>query len=188
MTKLEWFKKNGFDKEGNTWCIFGEDTYSIKNHLKELGCKFSPLLLWHSSQPLDLPVGYGVFELSIQQIATWDEKENNMIYFEKAKEIVNRKFKEAEGPSLSEYIGNIGDRLRDQTAIYKSTRGFSGKYGWTNIHTFEINNNILVWFTSISLDNLERGQAVLLTGSIKKHETFREVKTTHLTRCRVKPI
>lgn len=30
--------------DGLTWCVFGDDTYAIKEQLKELGCKFSPLL------------------------------------------------------------------------------------------------------------------------------------------------
>ena len=43
ITKELWLEKNGFGADGLTWCIFGEDTYAIKEQLKELGCKFSPL-------------------------------------------------------------------------------------------------------------------------------------------------
>lgn len=183
MTKELWMEKNGFGADGLTWCIFGEDTYSIKEQLKELGCKFSPLLKWHSPQPLDLPVGYGMFSISFDEIGQWDIINEAVCYFEKSQELVERKFREAEGPSLSEYVGTPGERLRNVTAIYKSTRGFSGKFGWTNIHTFQIGENVLVWFTSVDLD-FEKGQAVDLTGTIKKHEEFRGVKTTQLSRCK----
>lgn len=44
MTKELWLEKNGFGADGLTWCVFGDDTYAIKEQLKELGCKFSPLL------------------------------------------------------------------------------------------------------------------------------------------------
>lgn len=187
LTKVEWLEKNGFNKDELTYCIYGEDTYSIKETLKEWGCKFSPLLKWHSPQPLNLPVGYGMFSISFDTIAAWDDTESTACYLEKSKEIIDRKFKEAEGPSLSEYIGTEGERLRGLTAIYKSTRGFSGNFGWTNIHTFQIGENILVWFTQKDL-NFERGTTIDLTGTVKKHEEFRGVKTTQLSRCIIKEI
>ena len=187
MTKELWLEKNGFSVDGLTWCVFDEDTYAIKQQLKELGCKFSPLLKWHSPKALDLPEGYGMFPISFDEIGQWDLINETVCYFEKSKELIERKFREAEGPSLSEYVGTPGERLRNITAIYKSSRGFSGKFGWTNIHTFQMGENVLVWFTSIDLD-FEKGQAVDLTGTIKKHEEFRGVKTTQLSRCIIKTI
>lgn len=187
MTKELWLNKNGFSAEGLTWCVFGEDTYAIKEHLKELGCKFSPLLKWHSPKTLELPEGYGMFSLSFDEIGQWDSINEEVYYFEKAKELIERKFKEAEGPSLSEYIGTPGERLRNITAIYKSTRGFNGTYGWTNIHTFQVENDILVWMTAKELE-LEKGCSINLTGTIKSHKEYMGVKQTHLSRCIIKPI
>lgn len=187
MLKELWLEKNGFSAEGLTYCVFGEDTYSIKEWLKEQGCKFHPYLKWHCDRPLDLPAGYGMISFSFDEICVWDEDAGQAWYLEKSKEVIERRIKEAEGPSLSEYVGEIGERLRNLTAIFKSTRGFSGKYGWTNIHTFQIGEDVLVWFTTKDLD-LERGQIVDLTGTIKKHEEFREVKTTQLSRCIIKAV
>lgn len=187
LTKVEWLAKNGFGADELTWCIFGEETYSIKEELKEMGCKFSPLLKWHSSKPLDLPAGYGMFSLSLAELGQWDDLTSSVCYFENAQELVERKFREVEGPSLSNFVGEVGERLRDLTATYKSRRGFSGMYGWTNIYTFQINEDILVWFTTVELE-LEKGQTVNLSGTVKKHEVFRGTNTTQLSRCRVKPI
>lgn len=187
MDKELWLEKNGFSADGFTYCIFGDDTYSIKEHLKELGCKFSPLLKWHSSQPLDLPAGYGVICFSFDEILQWDEAAQNAYFYESSKEKIEKRFKQAEGPSLSEYVGEVGERLRNLTAIFKSTRGFAGNYGWTNIHTFQVGENILVWFTAKDLE-LERGQVVDLTGTIVKHEEFRGIKTTKINRCIVKAV
>ena len=89
--------------------------------------------------------------------------------------------------SLSEYMGVEGERLRNLTATVKSTRGFMGKYGWTNLYTFQIGENILSWFTSTEQE-LEDGQVVILTGTVKKHEDYRGVKTTQLSRCIVKAL
>jgi hypothetical protein len=187
MTKEQWFEKNGFSKDGFTYSIFGDDTYSIKGWLKEQGCKFSPLLKWHSPEPIDMPVGYGMICFSFDELYKWDESNRNAYFYENAEVIVDRRFKEAEGPSLSEYVGEVGQRLRNLTAIFKSTRGFQSGFGWTNIHTFQIGEDVLVWFTQKDLE-LEKGQAVDLTGTIKKHEEFRGVKTTQLSRCIVKGV
>lgn len=187
VSKALWLEKNGFSEDGLTYCVFGDDTYSIKEWLKEQGCKFHPLLKWHSPVPLDLPEGYGIISFSFEDLCEWNESQQNAFFYESAKEKVDRAFKEAEGPSLSEYVGEVGERLRNLTAIFKSGRGFSGKYGWTNIYTFQVGEDVLVWFTAKDLD-LEKGQAVDLTGTVKKHEEFRGVKTTQLSRCIVKEV
>ncbi len=187
MTKELWLEKNGFGADGFTWCIFGEDTYAIKEQLKELGCKFSPLLKWHSPKALDLPEGYGMFPISFDEIGQWDLINETVCYFEKSKELIERKFREAEGPSLSEYVGTPGERLRNITAIYKSSRGFSGKFGWTNIHTFQMGENILIWMTSKELE-LEKGSPINLTGTIKSHQEYMGIKQTYLSRCIIEKI
>lgn len=187
LTKEEWLELNGFDVNGLTFCVFGDDTYSIKGWLKEQGCKFNPILKWHSPCALDIPAGYGMISFSFDEILEWDENAGTAVYKEKAPELVDRRFKEAEGPSLSEFVGQVGERLRNITAIYKSTRGFAGGYGWTNIHTFQTGENILVWFTAKDL-NFEKGQVVDLTGTVKSHEDFRGVKTTKLNRCIIKRV
>ena len=168
LTKEKWLEKYGFSPEGLTYVIYGDDTYAIKDWLKEQGCKFNPTLKWHSPHPISLPDGYGFFK-------------------DDANKLVDKKIALAQGPSLSEYVGEVGERLRNLTAIYKSTRGFMGNYGWTNIHTFQCGEDILVWFTSAEC-SLERGTVVDLTGTVKKHEEFRGVKTTQLSRCKIKEV
>ena len=187
LTKEEWLEVNGFGADGRTFCVFGDDTYGIKDWLKEQGCKFNPILKWHSPEPLDIPVGYGMIGFDFDEILEWDEAEGTANYLEKAPELIDRRFREAEGPSFSEYVGQIGERLRHITAVYKSTRGFAGKYGWTNIHTFQVNDDVLVWFTACEVD-LEKGSIVDLSATVKKHEEFRGVKTTQLSRCIVKEV
>ena len=187
MTKEIWLEKHGFSAEGFTYCVIGDNTYSIKDFLKENGYKFDPTLKWHGPAPLDLPVGYGHLTLAFDDICEWDSKLGEACYFEKTKAIVDKAFKEAAGPSLSEFVGEVGQRLRNKTAIYVSTRGFAGMYGWTNIHTFQIGEDVLVWFTACEVE-AEVGAPVILSGTVKKHEEFRGVKTTQLSRCIVKEV
>lgn len=187
ITKDLWLQKNGFNAEGKTYVIFGDDTYSIKDYLKAKGCKFNPTLKWHSPVALSLPEDFGIIEFSFDELAEWDEDCMEVCYFEDAKAKVERKIREAEGPSLSEYVGEIGERLRHLTAVYKSCRGFMGVYGWTNIYTFQCGEDVLVWFTAKDCE-LEYGTIVDLTGTVKKHEEFRGVKTTQLSRCIIKKV
>lgn len=183
--KAKWYSDNAFGEDNLTYCIFGENTYAIKDKLKELGCKFSPLLKWHSPIPLDLPAGYGMFAIALDDIGAWED--GNFLYHENAKDFVERKFIEAEGPSLSEYVGELGERLRDLSVTYKSCHSFSGLYGLTYIHTFESGDNILVWMTAKELD-FEKGQPLFLTGTVKEHSEYRGIKQTKLSRCIIKLI
>lgn len=111
-------------------CI-GDDTFAIKDQLKDMGCKFSPTLKWHSPIALDVPAGYGMISFAFDEIMEWNEEQNNAFFFEDAKEKIERRFIEAAGPSLSEFVGGVGERLRNKTVVFKSMRGFSGQFGWT---------------------------------------------------------
>lgn len=181
--KLAWFEKNAFNKDGVTYVVTG-NTYEIKNALKEKGCRFDMVLKWHSAEKFDLPADYQWVEIPFDKIMEWNAIRKEANYFESAKSYVEKAVAQVEGPSLSEYFGEVGERFYDQTAVYKSCRGFEGMYGWTNIYTFEVGNDVLVWFTTCDLP-LEKGDVVLLTGTVKKFEEFRGVKTTQLSRCKV---
>lgn len=187
MNKIEWLEKHGFDENEVTYCVWGDDTFSIKDWLKEKGAKYNPFLKWHTGNMFDLPVGYGYISFNFNEIYEWDEECGEACFKEKAKEIIERRFAEAAGPSLSEYIGEIGERLRNLTVVYHSTRGFNGNYGYTYIHTFYHGEDCLVWFTQKELF-LDKGSVVDLTGTVKKFEEFRGVKTTQLSRCIIKEI
>lgn len=188
LTQEQWKEKNGFGEDGLTWCIFGDDTYSIKDHLKELGCKFSPALKWHSPMPLDLPVGYGMFSIHFDEIMIWSSLDGMAYFTETAEDLIQRKFREAEGPSLSDYYGFIGERFRDKTVTVDSVRGFANKFGgWTNILTFSLGDNKLVWMTQTEQE-VEKGDVLNLSGTIKQHQEYQGVKQTYLSRCILKKI
>lgn len=187
MNKAQWLERHGFSQEGLTYTVCGDDTFGIKDWLKEQGFKFDSILKWHAAEPIQVPEGFSLVCISFDEVAEWDETYKNGFYKSDAKNLVDKKIALVEGPSLSEYVGKIGERLRNITAIYKSSRGFMGTYGWTNIHTFQTGEDVLVWFTANDCQ-LEKGTIVDLTGTVKKHEEFRGVKTTHLSRCIVKEV
>lgn len=186
ILKIDWLLKNGFSEEGVTYCIVGENTYSIKDHLKSQGFKYSPLLGWHGAEPAsDLPSDFLSIAIDFAEIYIWSEKYPE--YKEDAKITIDRIFKEAIGPSKSSYLGTPGERIRNLTATLTAIKGFAGVYGWTNIYSFKCGDDILVWMTSSTLD-LPQGATVDFTGTVKSHEEFRGVKTTRFSRCIVKEI
>ena len=117
----------------------------------------------------------------------WQPQLKTAFLYENAQAKIEKALAEAAGPSLSEYVGEEGERIRNITAIYSSTRGFEGKFGYTFIHTFYSGDDCLVWFTTKELD-FEKGQTVDFTGTVKKHKKFRGVKTTQFSRCIINAI
>ena len=187
MTKAEYFEKNGFNEDGYTYCVVGEDTYSIKDYLKEMGGKYNPTLKWHLPTQIALGEDFKFVPIKFDDIMQWDEKNEEAIYFGDAEMRISKALKSVLPPSKSEYVGKVGERIRNITAVLKSAHGFNGAYGYTYIYSFYRGEDCLVWFTQKEL-GLANGTLVDLTGTVKSHEEYREVKTTKLTRCIVKEI
>lgn len=92
------------------------------------------------------------------------------------------KFKEA--AANSSHIGNVKDRLTVQAKV-EQIRWFNGSYGETQILKFrDGDGNALTWFSSREQD-VKVGDTVNLTGTVKKHDSYRGEAQTVLTRCRL---
>lgn len=184
MSFEDWKKFNGFSKDNSTYMVIG-DSYSIKDTLKENGFKFSPMLLWHSPvADLRLPEGLNYVRFLFSEIFSWqgDISKGIATILCNAQELINQRTLLYQEPSKSEYVGNIGDRLRKIPAIYLGSSSFCGTYGDTNIHKFQINDNILVWFTNCHI-RLKPKTEILLSGTIKNFSEYRGIKTTKINRC-----
>ena len=83
----------------------------------------------------------------------------------------------------SEHVGAVKDRIEfeaEVTGVY----GTEGFYGHTDIVKFkDAANNQFTWFAS-DYTNLERGDRISIKGTVKKHEKYRGIKATVLTRCK----
>lgn len=185
--KLAWFAKNGIGEDGSIYIICGDNTYAIKDKLKELGCRFSPALKWYSPIDLELPEGYSTLHFSFDDLYEWVPNWKNATLRPDAEKKIAAAIEELAGPSLSEYVGEIGERLYNMTAVFVATRGWEGRYGYTYIHTFRSGENVLTWFTSKDL-NLDENTIVDLTATVKSHDEYKGVKNTQVTRCIVKTI
>ena len=181
--------KLGFGENNKAYLVYGDDTFAIKDKLKELGARFDPTLKWFFSKEVALPEGYKLCEMSFDELYNYNPQTKWAEFKEDAKAIVTRRMIELKGPSTSEYYPGVEkERVRNITAKVKSIRGFEGAYGYTSVYTFTSENYVFVWMSSKCNVDFAVGDTVDLTGTIKKFDEYMGVKNTYLTRCIVKPI
>lgn len=90
---------------------------------------------------------------------------------------------EAEAFSASEYVGNVGDRLTVSRPTAEVISSWDTVYGFTVRYRIIADGNVFMWDTSCYI-NPDKHIASI-TGTVKKHEEYRDVKQTWLTRCKV---
>lgn len=180
--------KLGFGENEKVYLVYGDDTFAIKDKLKELGARFDPTLKWYFAHEVELPEGYSLCEMSFDELYDYNPRTKWAQFKEDAKETVTRRIAELKGPSTSVYYPGVEkERIHNITAKVKSIRGFQGMYGYTSVYTFTSEDYIFVWMTSKALD-IAVGETVDLTGTIKKFDEYMGEKQTHLTRCIVKTV
>lgn len=182
----ELLAKWGYDVENPLiWLIGGGSTYEIKDQLKEEGCKFCPSLGWYNNHKYEVPEGYSLVSINFYDVYTWFPLSKRFELKDNAKEIADAALASLEPESHSEYLGEIKERLRDLKVTLTASRSFEGFYGTSFIYTFMCDENVLVWMTS-SCKDIEVGEEVFLTGTVKSHEEYKGVKQTKLSRCIIK--
>ena len=176
----------GYDPENPLiWLVGGGSTFEIKDQLKEQGCKFCKELGWYSCKPIDVPEGYGMVSINFMDAYNWLPFVKRFEIKEEAKEIAEAALSSLEPESHSEYIGEIKERIRDLDVTLTAIRTFDGFYGTSNMYIFKNEENVLVWTTS-SYKDIEVGEHLLLTGTVKDHKPYKNVKQTILSRCIIK--
>ena len=99
--------------------------------------------------------------------------------------------KESLGLSGSQHVGAVGDKLKNIPARLYGYNAIDGRYGTTIIYKFICDaGNIFNWFSSGGIEGLGASaatnqQRVILTGTVKNHNEYRDEKQTILTRCKV---
>lgn len=102
--------------------------------------------------------------------------------------------------AISQYVGNVGDKLNMEvtyagSAHYEVTPFYGYGKETRYVHFFkDADGNKLVWKTTKSLGtwlengdwfHYEEGDTVTLKGTIKEHSEYKDEKQTVLTRCKV---
>lgn len=82
----------------------------------------------------------------------------------------------------SEYIGSIGEKIGPINVKIVGTYTGQGMYGsYQIVRMQDVNGNLLMWFNT-GKENLEDGKNYEVRGTVKKHEDYKDTKTTVLTR------
>lgn len=188
-----WLDKYGIS-DGIILIVAGCNTYDIKDELKQKGAKYYAGLGWFfgtKSIPGELsnPNAF-LFHCDVETVMYWNDVGDGPYYFEGALEEIKEDIKQNmavrnKGTSNSQFVGEIGDRLRDMKAIFVSAKYFEGSWGGTFVYTFKVGDNVFTWFTQKVL-NLEENDVVTLTGTVKDHKEYNGVLQTQLSRCIIK--
>ena len=184
----KWLEENCFNENLTTFVYFPADSFEVKDSLKDAGFHFSKNLLWHIA---NIPEGYEdkVVEITLDQVAeigAWGEG----FYRPGARTFVDDILKNCRPieESTSEWLFEEKERFYDYAVVLKSVRGMETRFGWTQLVKFEdANGNILQWWTAVEI-KAEVGDQVLLTGTVKAHDEYKGVKSTTVTRCKIKAV
>lgn len=193
-SKEDWMQKNGFNKEGITYVITGGNTFEIKDTLKTMGCKFSPLLKWHTPEEIVLE-GFKSVSFTFDELYSWMPMDKNVMACETAKTIVKEKLSPfttantvlASNLMDAEWLGEVGDRLRKIPAKIVGKKEINNQNGCFTLFTFESGNSVLCWFTSATKFE-QVGDEVLLSATVKSHRVYEGQKQTYVNRCLMYPI
>jgi hypothetical protein len=102
---------------------------------------------------------------------------------------INRR-KRFEDDSNSQYVGEVGSRTKlTVTLVY--TTSLESQFGVTHLYKFkDENGNVITWFASsiywntITGMDIAIGDTVVLDAGIKKHEEYKGIKQTMITRAK----
>lgn len=172
----------GFGDEGFIW-VFKGDTYSAIDWFRLQPTKFARMFGWYlaSSEPMPDPLPAGITPVKLHWEDVCDEDE---FYLKDEKEI--RKFVDTlvYDSGTSEWVGSIGQRLTLPLTCTKIVN-FENAYGLSTIFSFEDDDgNAFIWSTSTSKD-IKENYRYMISGTVKAHDTYKSVKQTSLSRCKI---
>lgn len=179
-----WLEANGFDAEGYTYILVGLDSYAIKDELKEAGWKYNSFIRWHNAEAGQYAENaVKVHWSEFYSTTAWGDMHPLPDAQKKADIMIKGEEEKEEVPS--EWIGEVGDKLKELPVTLVGVYGFNGRYGYSQVVKFkDENGNILTWFTAVNI-TVEVGSACKLSGTIKKYDIYKDQHVTIVTRCKI---
>ena len=182
----KWLAENGFNKNLITYVYFPDNSYEIKEQLKEDGFRFSKNLYWHTPELKD-EYRDACLEIcldDVAEISAWGTG-----YFkENAKEYIEKKMFDARGEKEGEWLGDpatdVGSKIQVRATLV-CVADVETKYGMTQLVKFvdELGNNI-TWWTTVDI-KFEVGTLLDVAGTIKSFDRYKNKKITVLKRCKL---
>lgn len=106
------------------------------------------------------------------------------IAYDRATKKAEQEAKRVEKESVSEYQGEVGQRITFEPTSVTLTYTMENMYGMTYLYKIEdASGNIYIWYASKWIEDPESVKSI--TGTIKEHSEYRGTKQTVLTRCKV---
>ena len=85
-----------------------------------------------------------------------------------------------------EWVGGVKKRQNFEKLTVKKMTYIEGNWGPTTLVIFEdVLGNLIKWFASTNLDDLEVGDTVDIKATVKKHDSYNNVKQTIVTRAKI---
>ena len=170
----------GLNEDGSAWIAVNK--YAKGDDMKPLGARWTPRLGWFFKEEHE-----GTFYMSGDELGVYDPYNGMWSLNPEIEKIVDEKRTALLPKSDSEYIGKVGDKLDieavfEREATYKTHYTYSGET--VHVLTFKAGKDTLVWKTG-SWNELEKGKAYRVRGTVKEHNEYKGDKQTVLTRCKV---
>ncbi len=174
----------GFGEQGFIW-IFKGDTYAALDWFRWAPTRYAEFLGWYLPSDIEMPTP---LPANIEPIKLMWEKvkdpndEDKLMDHDMIKNYIGTLIYD---PGVSTWVGEVNDRITVALTC-KRIMHFMNVYGDTTFYTFEDKNgNVFTWSTQTSKD-IKEDHNYVITGRIKEHTTYRNVKQNVLTRCSVK--
>lgn len=183
QNKKKWFADNGFSEDGYTYIITG-DSYAIKDELKAKGYIYNPILRWHKATIDEEYAGRSLQVAldSVCELSAWGKG----VFKAEAKTYIDSLLEEVTPPSRSEWVGEVGGKLKDLTVDLVKKIPFDGVYGLSYILTFvDEAGNKYNWFTSTFVGAEVGDRVKIKSAGIKKHDEYKGEKVTVITRAKL---
>lgn len=183
--KAEWLEKNLFTPDGVTTVYVGSNSFDVKDQLKAEGWKYSTLLGWHIAEAdVEKYGAENLAEVSVNDLAAFNMYGEGC-WLSTAKNFVDQIRNSRKPVSKSEWIGEVGERLYDISVTLVSVHGYNNQFGYSQVVKFETEDKSeIIWFTASDIQ-IKVGEKGMLTGTVKKHDIYKNSKTTIVTRCKI---
>ena len=175
----------GFGEAGFIW-VFKGDTYAALDWFRFEPTRYARPFGWYlpSDIPLPEPLPAGITPVKLP----WDAVKANDYKLKSEKELTDIVAEYIYEPGTSQWLGKVGDRLRDIEVTCTRKMLLQSMYGDSTMFLFiDSDGNQFNWITSSS-QNIEEGDKCIITGTIKELTTYRNVKQNVLKNCRIKEI
>lgn len=183
--KAEWLERNLFTPDGVTTVYVGSNSFDIKDQLKAEGWKYEKLLGWHTAENnIEKYGAENLAEVSVNDVAAFNIYGEGC-WLSTAKNFVDQIRNSRKQPSKSEWVGKIGERLYDIPVTLIFVHGYNNQFGYSQVVKFETEDKSeIIWFTASDIQ-IKVGEKGILTGTVKKHDIYKNSKITIVTRCKI---